>query len=156
MRKSTLLLRFNSKWKESPSGCWEWTAHRSARGYAQIGDGRGGRKPAHRTSYELFVGPIPPGMLVCHKCDNKGCVNPNHLFIGTSGDNMRDMAEKNRSTFGERSARAKLTSDEVREIIRMLSEGITGKDIANHFAINHRTVSEIKVGNNWKRIERVG
>lgn len=93
----TLRERFESKYEPVPeAGCWLWTA--SLQGsYGQIGaDGGGGILLAHRVSYELYVGPIPHGMQVCHRCDIPICVNPSHLFIGTQRDNVLDMFKKGR------------------------------------------------------------
>jgi hypothetical protein len=78
-------------------GCWEWTAGVDGAGYPQLFNAPG-KKPlrAHRFSYEINVGPIPEGMYVCHNCDNPRCVRPDHLFIGTHQDNIRDAKEKGR------------------------------------------------------------
>jgi len=87
--------RFLSKVTIAPSGCWEWTgwtAH--GYGYFRHDDGRDWRAP--RASYELFVGPIPEGMNVLHHCDNPPCVRPDHLYAGTSSDNMRDCVVRGR------------------------------------------------------------
>jgi hypothetical protein len=91
--------RFESKYYPEPnSGCWLWDAHCAKNGYGLIGGGGtgGGMKLAHRVSYELYVGPIPDGMNVLHKCDTPCCVNPDHLRLGTLSDNMQDMIDKRR------------------------------------------------------------
>lgn len=87
--------------KRGPDDCWLWTAQTNPAGYGQIGvgsltDGTRGYAFAHRVSYELANGPIPPGFFVCHKCDVRRCVNPSHLFLGTQHDNMRDCSRKGR------------------------------------------------------------
>lgn len=90
----TLKERFEEKFYVTP-GCWEWTATKSAKGYGQI---RWKYEPmiASRVAYALYVGPIPDGLLVRHKCDNPGCVNPEHLELGTSADNSADMVKRGR------------------------------------------------------------
>lgn len=83
---------------EPNSGCWLWTGHVNCRGYGQVsfrGTKYGGRT-AHRVSYILFVGAIPTGMFVLHKCDVRCCVNPDHLWLGTHLDNQRDKCRKGR------------------------------------------------------------
>jgi hypothetical protein len=78
-------------------GCWPWMGARERNGYGQLGN-RILRKhlKAHRVAYELAVGPIPEGFLVCHACDNPPCCNPSHLFVGTGADNTHDMIAKGR------------------------------------------------------------
>jgi hypothetical protein len=94
--KRDVRLRFWEKVEKS-EGCWLWTASRHTDGYGRFGPNHAEAKRAHRVAYELEVGPIPPGMLVCHRCDTPLCVRPDHLFLGTIGDNNRDMEAKGRS-----------------------------------------------------------
>jgi hypothetical protein len=74
-----------------PDACWPWTAYCQPNGYGEFD-----KKWAHRVAYELAIGPITPGGTICHTCDNPRCVNPSHLFLGTQGDNVRDMVAKGR------------------------------------------------------------
>lgn len=84
---------------EMKRDCWIWTAGKSHNGYGKIeitGNGFKRTERAHRVSYQQFVGPIPKGLLVLHSCDNPSCINPDHLFIGTQKDNIRDREDKKR------------------------------------------------------------
>lgn len=129
-------------------GCWLWTGYRMKNGYGQFWH-RGEFRLAHRASFEIHVGPIPPGLFVCHRCDNPQCVNPEHLFLGTNADNLRDAAAKGRMHPGERTAQAVLTEDLVRELrrrwvphvvsIRMLSREFGVSESAVYGAVSRRT-----------------
>jgi len=81
------------------TGCWEWQRARSSTGYGAIAVDRKTRG-VHRVSYEVFIGPIPDGLCVMHRCDNPPCCNPAHLMVGTKGDNNADRAAKGRSSCG--------------------------------------------------------
>ena len=87
------------------SGCWNWLLHKDRIGYGRLKVSMGNRHQfrftaAHRYAWELWIGPIPDGMFVLHKCDNRGCCNPEHLFLGTQADNIRDMHRKGRGPRG--------------------------------------------------------
>lgn len=94
-------LRFHEKYAvDATTGCWNWTGY-LYHGYGIISVGRKPTK-AHRFSYMLHIGSIPDGMIICHTCDNRSCVNPSHLYAGTYADNNRDISERGRHAFGSR------------------------------------------------------
>ena len=105
---SSLLERFVAMvGPEDPgTGCWPWLGCLTGGGYGQIRNS-GRYQQAHRAAWELKYGPIPEGLVVCHRCDNPRCVRPDHLFLGTATDNMRDMYSKGRHP---RASRAPETS----------------------------------------------
>lgn len=87
-----------SRLSETDTGCWEYTGALDSKGYGAIGTGgRGVSDRTHRVSWRLHRGPIPPGMFVCHSCDNPPCCNPDHLFLGTIQDNNADREQKGRN-----------------------------------------------------------
>lgn len=98
-----VLERFYNKVQlpDSPDGCWIWAAGTTSAGYGRFSfNKREGL--AHRFSYQYFIGAIPEGMYICHRCDNPSCVNPAHLFAATQKDNLADMVRKGRACFGDR------------------------------------------------------
>ena len=141
--------RFWSKVDKSDN-CWEWMASRNEHGYGKFAKS-GSWVFAHRFAFELLVGPIPDGKCVCHKCDNPACVNPEHLFLGSHAENMRDMAQKGRaiSRPGERNPRAILDEDAVR-LIRQ-SE-LSSRELGSVFGVKPVTIYKARRGENWKSV----
>jgi len=122
--------------------CWEWTGSKSRYGAIRI---NGKNKKANRVAWELTYGPIPEGLHVLHKCDNPGCVNPKHLFLGDHTDNMQDMVKKGRG------GRAKLTLDQVKEI-RSIGRSVTSGTIGKQYGISETQVCAILRGDQWGSI----
>ena len=151
--KLTLRERFLTKvCPDASSGCWLWQGEVRPDGYGVTSlDGRELR--AHRVAWMLFRGEIAPGVVVCHKCDVRACVNPEHLFLGTVADNSQDMLNKGRSSRGERHHSAKLTEDQVSRIKTMLAEGrLYISEIAREFGVTPSTIQGIKQGKSWRRV----
>lgn len=139
--------------RTSDDQCWLWTAYERPDGYGQLRvEGRG--IVAHRVSWMLHYGPIPDGLFVCHKCDVRLCVNPNHLFLGTAADNQTDMAAKGRGRGGEKrgdkNSNAKLTSHQVAEIRQLYAQGSGScRSLAKQFGVSKSMINYIVRGLNW-------
>jgi hypothetical protein len=159
---------------ESP--CWLWTAATGSTGYGQFfidGKAKNTRK-AHRVVWTLFNGPIPHdgsahGICVCHHCDNPACVNPEHLFLGTNADNVRDKTVKGRNNSprgdkngsrlhpeklkrGEANGRAKLTATQVIEIRALYASGISQNSLSAQFEVARTLIQQIVQSKIWKHL----
>lgn len=152
MRK-TLKQIFEDKYIKLDNGCWQWTANISTNGYGQISRNKTTCR-AHRIAYNLYIGEIPEGMVVCHKCDNKLCVNPDHLFIGTQEDNIRDCLNKDRNAYGSRNAKAKLKEDDIFSIKVRYKNGVTMQEIGNIFGVSKNTISQVINNKTWAKIKK--
>lgn len=130
--------------KLGPADCWEWQASTAHGGYGMIQNGKDYMK-AHRFSWEIHFGPIPENIWVLHKCDNRKCVNPNHLFLGTPVDNVQDMMQKGRFILcsPEKRGNAKLSEKDVEEIRRLACQGTKQRQIAEIYNISQSLVSSI-------------
>lgn len=146
------IARFWSKVKksDSPDGCWEWTAGKSDDGYGGFKVRLNGVQKhcrAHRLSFELATGDKPNDFFVCHSCDNRGCVNPNHLWLGSNKDNIADAAKK-----GRMRNHKKLDEESVVEIRLMVASGCSRKVIAEKFGVGHPQLSSIVTRRAWKHV----
>lgn len=140
--------RFMSKIKDK-DGCWVWQGYCYKNGYGSFSVKRR-RRLAHRVSYEMFVGSIPTGQCVLHRCDNPPCVNPGHLFLGDQGANMRDMAAKLRKwPVGPDAKHGRLSLVQVRDIRRRSGDGESGRSIASRHSVSPSTIYKILGGKQW-------
>lgn len=135
-----------------PSECWEWLAGENGRGYGSFRI-REKMCQAHRVAWHLTFGPIPEGLCVLHKCDNRGCCNPYHLFLGTVADNSADALRKGRIARGEGASNAKLTEDDVLDIRELYTTGEwTLDELAEEFDVGHSAVSRITRRVTWRHL----
>ena len=134
----------------SDAGCWEWQGG-LLNGYGLLW-WEGKQILAHRHYYEKYVGPIPEGLCVCHKCDNRKCCNPDHLFLGTRPDNSRDMIAKERQARGEKHSQAKLTEAEVLEIRECAMRGESRTSLAQRHGVTYWAISHVVNRERWTHI----
>lgn len=137
------IVRFWSKVRRGGDrDCWVWrAATKCGYGAFKLGSACEG---AHRISYEIANGPIPPGLMVCHHCDNPPCVNPAHLFLGTALDNSRDRDLKGRGRNAET-----LSADAVREL---RASSLRNEELASRYGVGPETIHRARVGKTWKRV----
>lgn len=144
------------------SGCWVFMGATNGFGYGIVGTGGRGapNDRAHRITYRHFCGEIPSGMFVCHRCDVPSCCNPDHLFLGTNQDNVRDMISKGRNSPPPRNPHvvgsvhpgSKLTEDQVVHIREAYSRGVKQKDLAQQYGVAHQTISKVVNNRRFKHV----
>lgn len=135
----------NHSMPEPNSGCLLWLGCIDDQGY-----GRLGKRLAHRLSWEAHRGPIPRGLMACHKCDVPGCINPDHIFLGTHADNMADKGAKGRVPRGEGQTNAKLNDGLV---LAIRADMRPSRKIAAEYGIARSLVSMIKTGRRWSHVQ---
>lgn len=134
-------------------GCWDWKGVFDKDGYGFIHSGHNKQMRAHRAAYLLFKGIDPCNLLVCHKCDNPKCTNPDHLFLGNHKDNDTDSREKGRAAIGSKQPQAKITEENVKLVKKLLNEGVKSCLLAKSFGLSTSQISAIKNGRSWKHVE---
>lgn len=135
--------------------CWNWRAGVRTDGYGQF-TMSGKHWAAHRLAYTLARGDVPYGIQVLHTCDNNRCCRPDHLYIGTHEDNMRDRDSRNRTTKGENHHNAKLTEKDVVLIRSLYARGKRQVDLAAMFHVDQTQISRVvrrKAGQGWAHVE---
>jgi|HubBroStandDraft_2_1064218.scaffolds.fasta_scaffold26097_3 hypothetical protein len=142
--------------------CWEWEDWCDGDGYGKFHWPEKGTQRANQASYMLFVGSIPKKngkrLYVCHSCDNPSCVNPKHLWLGTSKQNSEDMVKKHRSDDrrGERNTASVLNEDLVRKLRKKYASGkYTHQKLADKYHVSRKTVGNAVSGKNWKCVETI-
>ncbi len=142
--------RFHTKYTKQANGCWEWDYGTNNYGYGRYRYPNKGTY-AHRFSYTVHNGVIPPNMQVCHTCDNPKCVNPQHLWLGTQNDNMQDKKQKHRQNHprGELNSSAVLTEIDV-HFIRAARE--PARSLAVRYGVDRGTIYDIRCRRTWRHI----
>lgn len=181
--KSKAIRRFFSGIKkDSTTGCWEWSGTKNNHGYGMMGVCTDAIL-VHRYSWMHHYGEIPDGLIVCHKCDNPPCANPEHLFLGTHKDNVHDKILKGRDINTRNALKStnalktkntlrakgvlkvkdpskarsrsdtKLTPEQVKEIKFLLRGGVKQAHVAKQFSVSRTTIMFINQGKTWGHIE---
>lgn len=149
--------------------CWQWTGASTKDGYGFMAF-RGRTWKAHRVSYTLFHGEVPEGLFVCHHCDNPGCVNPQHLFLGHASANVADMVRKGRGVSqitsdqnhfkaghaprGQDASGHKMTEEDAVRAIDMAARGILTSHIALMMGVDRTAIQQLLRGQTWKHLPR--
>jgi len=134
--------------------CWQWLGCLN-NGYGRVNIGDHQVDYAHRVAYELYYGKIPAELFVLHKCDNRVCVNPHHLFVGTHQDNVDDMVSKRRHAHGARARHAVLDETKVRKILERYARGAKITDLSIKFSVSWTTIYHIVRRETWAHVERL-
>lgn len=145
--RQRILDRFNVKYQVTP-GCWPWTAGKDQKNYGMFWM-NGKTLHAQRVAYELFIGPIPDGLVILHSCDNPSCVNPSHLSAGTHKENSEDMVSKGRQARGRSIGKNKLHEHQIKEI---RADQRIHRLIALDYGVSRTMVSYIKKNKFWGHV----
>lgn len=136
----------------STGGCWVWKGNKTHDGYGRVRF-EGKKRRAHMVSYEHFFGKIPEGKMICHKCGNPLCINPEHLYAGTASDNYADMVRHGRANRpkGRQIHTARLTE---LQVIEIRADHRTTRALAAVYGVGKSTIQQVKSGASWRHIPR--
>jgi len=156
LSREQIIQKFETFFEKPAEGCWVWTGGKNEHGYGKFNVNCGTDK-AHRISWIIYVGPIPRGQHVLHRCDNPPCVRPDHLFIGTARDNRIDCKQKGRDFSpphyrGEENSKAKLYERDVMEIRELIARGFVQAEIARRFNVTPQNIRSIRLRITWRHI----
>ncbi len=143
---------------DGQTGCWNWTGPLFDKGYGYFKNigltSKRSAIPASRAAWLIFKGPLTARQMVCHKCDNRRCVNyEDHLFIGSGKINMQDCKAKGRINRGEDRPQSKLTEDDVREIRRLRQGGMAWRALAEKYGVYHTCIVSAATGKTWSHVD---
>lgn len=174
LTKEEFIDKFKTRYTINSNDCWEWSGALNDSGYGMVTYNQKVQK-AHRISWLIFKGEIPLKKLICHHCDNRKCVNPKHLYIGTHQDNSRDAVNRRRYWYGEewrkrnqvvlnrvgeKHHNSKLTLNSVKDIFELKELGLSQVEIGSIFGVSYSTIGEVLRGQIWSKalneVERDG
>lgn len=152
-RHMPLSQRFDCHWMPvTESGCWLWTGRIADTGYGKMWvNGRDGQS-AHRVSYQIHCGEIPAGMMVCHRCDVRSCVNPDHLFLGSAAHNSSDMMTKGRHRTAPNKGSANHNAKLSDEAVRRIRAGGDAKKLSEHYGVSRGLIYHIRRNLAWRHV----
>lgn len=133
--------------------CWIWQGSLTTNGYGRLLV-KGRWLGTHKIAFLLSHGSVPDGLEVCHTCDNRACIRPDHLFLGTHRENMQDMKTKGRSTYGTKHFNAQLTEDDIRQIRALyVPWKVTCRQLGEMFGTSYKNISRIVRREAWAHVD---